>query len=265
MPIVENISYLQVLNKRLRVQQLSHTEGRAKGHPTLVFLHEGLGCIELWKGFPALLAAAVGLDAIVYERQGYGQSDPLDLPRPMDYLQREALDYLPELLRQLNIEKPILVGHSDGGSIALVYAGRYPVEALITEAAHIFVEEVTLKGVADAKNNPYLAVIKEKLRKYHGDKTDDIFSAWADTWLNADFSDWNIEAYLQGIDCPTLVIQGLDDEYATALQVERILQGLENAVYKEGYMPPNCAHIPHLQAKEVVLDKMRVFIESYLT
>jgi pimeloyl-ACP methyl ester carboxylesterase len=264
MPIIENISFLKVLNKTLRVQSLSHPDISAKEKPTLVFLHEGLGCIELWKGFPELLATATGLNAIVYERQGYGASDPLDLPRPMDYLEREALDYLPELLRQLKIKNPILVGHSDGASIALVYAGRYPVKALISEAAHVFVEEETLKGVVEAKNSPVLPIIKEKLKKYHGDKTNDIFHAWADTWLHPDFRDWNIEAYLGGITCPALIIQGEDDEYATALQVTHILQGMTAVVHKEAFMPSNCAHSPHLQAKEVVLEKMIEFLQEVI-
>ena len=260
MLIIENISFHQVLNKGLRVQSLRPQNQHKKKQPTLVFLHEGLGCIELWKDFPKLLVEATGFDAIVYERQGYGQSDPLDLPRPMDYLQIEALTYLPSLLKQLEIENPILVGHSDGGSIALIYAGRYPVKALISEAAHVFVEEETLIGVEAAKNNPVLPIIKEKLQKYHGDKTDDIFSAWADTWLNPKFRDWNIEEYLDGIQCPALIIQGQDDEYGTELQVNRILEGMKNTKQKEGFMPEDCAHVPHLQAKKVVLNKMLKFL-----
>ena len=164
----------------------------------------------------------------------------------------------------MKIENPVLVGHSDGASIALVYAGRYPVKALISEAAHVFVEEETLKGVAEAKHNPDLPLLKEKLKKYHGDKTDDIFSAWADTWLHADFRDWNIEAFLEGITCPALIIQGADDEFATALQVERILDGMCNTAHKEAFMPTNCAHSPHLQAKEIVLEKMLEFLSKLI-
>ena len=264
MQLQEKIHFLHIKNKKLRVQELKHTDRKKASRPPLVFLHEGLGCIELWKDFPALLANATGLDAIVYDRQGYGHSDTLDLPRPMNYLEIEALEYLPELLKKLNIKSPILVGHSDGGSIALVYAGHYPTTALITEAAHIFVEAETLEGVAAAKNNSYLLEIKEKLKKYHGEKTEDIFSAWVDTWLNPEFRHWNIESELSGIKCPALVIQGMDDEYATALQVEKILEGMPEASYKEAFMPENCAHSPHLQAKDTILQRMTSFIEKVL-
>lgn len=253
-----SFSFVEVLGKALRVQTLLHPEGKNK--PFLVFLHEGLGAIELWKGFPEMLSTALKANAIVYERQGYGQSAPLDLPRPKDYLEREALDYLPVLLEKLNIEKPILIGHSDGGSIALVYAGRYACSALITEAAHIFVEPVTLAGIEAVKDNPQLDIIKQKLSKYHGSKTEAIFSAWADTWLSPGFRDWNISNYLEGICCPALIIQGLYDEYASALQVEKILEAMPNSPFKKQFMPEKCAHIPHLQAQKEVLEEMIIFL-----
>ncbi len=254
------ISFEEVLGKKLRVQTLKHPLAGEK--PILVFLHEGLGCIELWKGFPLKLAAALQMNAIVYERQGYGQSQHLDLPRPTDYLENEALDWLPALLAKLKIEKPILVGHSDGGSIALVYAGAYPCTAVISEAAHIFVEEVTLEGIEAVKNHPQLDLIKQKLSKYHEEKTTDIFSAWADTWLSPGFRDWNISSYLQGISCPVLIIQGKDDEYATELQVTKILEAMPNATVGRKFMPEKCAHIPHLQAEEAVIDEMLDFIKG---
>lgn len=255
--------FVDVLGKKLRVQHILPPQADSK-KPKIIFLHEGLGCIELWKDFPQLIVAQTGLEAVVYDRQGYGQSDPLDLPRPKDYLEREALDYLPILLKKLSIQQPILLGHSDGGSIALVYAGQYPVHALITEAAHIFVEEFTLAGIREVKNNPQLPYIKEKLKKYHAEKTEDIFSAWADTWLREDFANWNICHLLKGIECPSLIIQGQDDEYATAFHVDQILEVMPLAVSKEAFMPKNCAHIPHLQAMEVVLSKITNFIKLQL-
>jgi len=255
-----SFSFVEVLGKKLRVQTLLHPEGQGK--PFLVFLHEGLGSIELWKGFPEMLAAALKANAIVYERQGYGQSAHLDLPRPKDYLEREALDYLPVLLERLNIEKPILIGHSDGGSIALVYASRYACCAVVTEAAHIFIEPVTLAGIEAIKEHPQLDVIKQKLSKYHGSKTEDIFSAWADTWLSPSFSNWNISNYLEGICCPALIIQGLDDEYATTLQVEKILASMPNSPFKKQFMPEKCAHIPHLQAQKQVLEEIIIFLTA---
>jgi pimeloyl-ACP methyl ester carboxylesterase len=255
--------FVEVLGKKLRVQHI-HPPQVDPSLPKMIFLHEGLGCIELWKGFPQLVVAATGLQAVVYERQGYGKSDPLDLPRPKDYLEREALNYLPVLLQKLEIKKPILIGHSDGGSIALVYAGQYAVHTLITEAAHIFVEDFTLEGIREVKGNPQLPIIKEKLKKYHGDKTEDIFSAWADTWLREDFVSWDITKLLAGIECPSLIIQGKEDEYATALHVERILEAMPLAKEKQAFMPEGCAHIPHLQAQEVVLEAMVQFIQKQL-
>jgi pimeloyl-ACP methyl ester carboxylesterase len=253
---------VNVHNKNLRAQQLQQSNANDK--PTLVFLHEGLGCIELWKDFPRKLAAATGLNAIVYDRQGYGGSDHLDLPRPVNYLEVEALVFLPELLLKLNISNPILVGHSDGGSIALIYGGKYPCKAIISEAAHIYVEEITLQGIQKARENPNLHTVKEKLKKYHGDKTDDIFSAWADTWLSEAFRNWNIADLLEGISCPILLIQGLDDEYASPLHVEKIKEAMPGAASIESFLPENCGHIPHFQAADAVFSEITKFIKNII-
>jgi len=255
-----SISTVNVRNKNLRVQQLQLTNSSEK--PTLVFLHEGLGCIELWKEFPSKLAAATGLNAIVFDRQGYGGSDQLDLPRPVNYLEIEALNFLPELLSKLNISNPILVGHSDGGSIALIYAGKFPCKAIICEAAHIYVEEITLEGISKARFNPDLQIVIEKLKKYHGAKTDDIFSAWADTWLADSFRDWNIEGMLKGINCPVLLIQGLEDEYATPQHVDKIMEAMPAAASIDIFLPEKCGHVPHFQAADAVLAKMIQFIQK---
>ena len=255
-----SFSTINVRNKNLRVQLLQQTS--AENNPWLVFLHEGLGCIELWKDFPQKLASATGLNAIVYDRQGYGGSDYLDLPRPVNYLEIEALDFLPELLSKLNISNPILVGHSDGGSIALIYAGKFPCKAIICEAAHIYVEEITLEGISKAKSNPDLQLVKEKLKKYHGAKTDDIFSAWADTWLADSFRDWNIAGMLKEINCPVLLIQGLDDEYATPEHINKIMEAMPQAASIDSFLPEKCGHVPHFQAADAVLAKMIQFIQK---
>jgi pimeloyl-ACP methyl ester carboxylesterase len=255
-----SFSTMYVRNKNLRVQLLQQTN--AENNPWLVFLHEGLGCIELWKDFPQKLAAATGLNAIVYDRQGYGGSDQLDLPRPVNYLEIEALNILPELLSKLNIINPILVGHSDGGSIALLYAGKLPCAGIISEAAHIYVEEFTLEGISKAKSNPDLQLLKEKLKKYHGAKTDDIFSAWADTWLSDSFRDWNIAGMLKEINCPVLLIQGLDDEYATPEHIDKIMEAMPHAAYIDSFLPEKCGHSPHFQAADAVLSKMIQFIQK---
>ncbi len=260
MLIQKELSFVEVKEKKLRVQHLKHLNGNEK--PTIVFLHEGLGCIEMWKSFPEKLCALKEMNGLVYERQGYGKSDHLDLPRPKDYLEREALIWLPELLDILNINNPILLGHSDGGSIALIYGGTYPCTAIICEAAHIYVEDITIKGIEEVKSNPNLQIIKEKLKKYHSNKTEDIFSAWTDTWLSEDFRDWNISNYLQGIECPVLLIQGENDEYASPEHLKKIKEAMPKAVSVETHLPQNCAHIPHLQAEEVIMNIIVKFIKG---
>ena len=265
MAIDENLpeisfSTVNVRGKNLNVQSIN--QPNADNKPVLVFLHEGLGCIELWKDFPQKLSSALGLHAIVFDRQGYGGSDALDLPRPMNYLEIEAIDFLPELFSKLDIKNPLLVGHSDGASIALIYGGKYPCTGIISEAAHIFVEDITLEGIKNAKSNPGLAIVKEKLKKYHGEKTEDIFSAWADTWLSDEFRYWNISDKLVGIDCPVLLIQGLDDEYASPMHVEKIMEAMPNAASIDVLLPENCAHVPHFQAFDYVFTKMIQFVKE---
>lgn len=245
-------------NKKLYTRWIK-PEGVAADAPVLVLLHEGLGCIEMWKRVPEMLAQATGMPVFLYERQGYGKSDPLELPRPKDYLEREAFDWLPQVLEAEGIQTPILFGHSDGGSIALLYAARYAVRAVIAESAHVCVEEVTLEGIRDAQQAFRESNIREKLQRYHDDKTDALFSAWSDTWLRDDFWTWNIEAYLPSISAPTLIVQGVQDEYATPAHVDRILRGLGSAD-KQGVLLPNCAHVPHLQNAEETLKTILEFI-----
>lgn len=252
-------SKIQVHDKELYVQHLEQYSGKNK--PTIVFLHEGLGCIDLWKGFPQKVLEATGHNGIVFDRQGYGKSDPLSEPRPMDYLQQEALHWLPTTLDALGIKNPIIIGHSDGGTIGLVYASRYPTRLLITEAAHIYVEEVTLKGIEAVKGIFDARNMAKRLEKYHGDKTLTIFSAWADTWLHPDFKDWNVSQYMKDITCPALVIQGKQDEYATDAHAENIVE-LISSDTKEVLLVDNCKHSPHLEAKEVVLNAMVNFIKQ---
>ena len=254
--------FVNIKGKNLHVQLIQ--QEAAANLPYLIFLHEGLGCIDMWKDFPKLLSDELKMNALVYERQGYGKSDSLDLPRPKNYLEIEALEFLPDLLKHYNIIEPILIGHSDGGSIALIYAAHFSPKALVAEAAHVFVEDETIKGIEMARNNPELPQIINKLKKYHGEKAEMLFSAWTDTWLSEEFYDWNISSCLSEILCPVLVIQGKKDEYATSHHVESIISGLKNVVYRESFMPENCAHIPHLQAKEDVLKSMLKFIKNVL-
>lgn len=237
--------------------------GAAAG-PVLVFLHEGLGSIDQWKDFPSQLCQACGLSGLVYERWGFGRSELLTEPRRTDYLHHESLDSLPEVLQQSRItEPPILIGHSDGGSIALLFAAACPdqVQAVITEAAHVFVEEVTLTGIRAAKHLYETTDLPQRLATYHGANTDAMFRGWCDTWLRPDFRDWNLEAELPRIVCPLLVMQGEDDEYGTLAQVQVIARGVSGPV--ETVLIPDCAHVPHHQARPRVLAEMTRFIERY--
>ena len=223
----------------------------------MVFLHEALGCIAMWKDVPERLAAMTGLPALVYDRHGHGLSDPMPRPREPDYLDRESFDILPRILAKCGVTDPILVGHSDGGSIALLHASRHPVRALVSEAAHVFVEGVTLAGIRQAVVTWRNSDLPQRLASYHGDKTGVLFSAWADCWQSEPFSSWNMEAALPGISCPALVIQGEGDEYGTKAQVDAIAAGLSGTA--SVMMVPGCNHIPHFQAAGAVLPAIAEF------
>ncbi|MCX7817312.1 MAG: alpha/beta hydrolase [Syntrophales bacterium] len=230
----------------------------------LVFLHEGLGSVGQWKDFPDQLCEKTGLPGFVYDRWGYGKSSYCPAPRTVDYLHREAIDFLPVVLNRVNIEKPILIGHSDGGSIALIYSGVYPdaVKGVITEAAHVFVEEVTLNGIREAVKIYEKTDLKKKLAKYHGEKAEVVFRGWSETWLSSDFRDWNIENFLRSIKAPLLVIQGRDDQYGSPSQVEAIVRGVSGMA--EPLLIGGCGHIPHFEARDIVLNAMCGFIERIL-
>jgi pimeloyl-ACP methyl ester carboxylesterase len=229
---------------------------------TLIFLHEGLGSIAQWRDFPMALCRETGLPAVVYERWGYGSADPLDVPRTVRYLHDEALESLPEVMRQLRIDRSILIGHSDGGSIALIFAAAWPekVRGIITEAAHVFVEEITVAGIREAVEIYASSDLPKRLSKYHGGNTERAFRGWSDIWLSPAFRDWNIEDGLAGVRCPVLAIQGQDDEYGTPAQVSAIVRGVSGPA--EPLLLPGCGHIPHHQARKRVLDAMKRFILS---
>jgi pimeloyl-ACP methyl ester carboxylesterase len=226
--------------------------------PVLVLLHEGLGSTALWKSFPELLAEATGCTVLVYSRHGYGRSDRLGEPRATDYMHREALEVLPEVLGQLSIEAPVLVGHSDGASIALIHAGagRWPVRGVVAMAPHVFVEDITIASIAAAKVTFETTDMARRMAKYHDDPVG-TFRGWNDIWLHPDFRAWNIEAVLPGVACPVLLIQGEDDQYGTRAQVDAIARQVAGPA--EIVMLPACAHSPHVDQREATLDAIARF------
>jgi pimeloyl-ACP methyl ester carboxylesterase len=233
----------------------------AEDKPTLIFLHDSLGCMELWRHFPDKLASLTQCNVLLYDRQGYGRSEPFSNERKTDYLETEA-DVLHQLITACKIEDAILFGHSDGGSIALIAAAKYPavIKAVITEGAHIFVEDITLNGIKKAVEAYSTTSLKERLDKYHGDKTDGVFWAWANTWLSPEFRSWSIESVLPLIACPILVMQGANDEYGSLAQVEGIVNNLSTTA--ERLIIPFAGHTPHKEASEVVLKHAAAFIHS---
>ena len=255
--------FIHAARHRLFAQYIQPDSAYTKKSPaTLVFLHEGLGSIAQWRDFPACLSIMTGLPALVYERWGYGSSDALNTTRTVRYLHNEALTSLPEVLEQVNIEDAILIGHSDGGSIALIFSAVHgdKARAVITEAAHVFVEDVTIAGIRQAVEMYETTDLKDRLHKFHKNNADSMFRAWADTWLAPWFRNWNIEEYLSRITCPLLVIQGKDDEYGTSAQVESIISQAGGPA--QGIIVPDCGHVPHHQAREHVLKEMTRFINS---
>jgi pimeloyl-ACP methyl ester carboxylesterase len=212
---------------------------------TLVLLHEGLGCVDLWRDWPEQLAAATGHTVLAYSRTGYGRSEPVTLPRPLRYMHDEA-ELLPAVLEAAGVRACVLVGHSDGASIALIHAGSpnrsKSIRALALLAPHVFCEELSVRSIAAAKEAYSTGELREKLRRYHGDNVDGAFWGWNRAWLDPDFKRWNLEEYLGGIDLPVLVVQGTDDAYGTLAQVEAIHRGVKGRFSRR--VLEACGHSP---------------------
>jgi pimeloyl-ACP methyl ester carboxylesterase len=229
--------------------------------PALVFLHEGLGSVALWREFPARVAAATGRRAIVYSRLGHGDSDPAPLPRTPRFMHDEALGTLPALLDRLELERPVLIGHSDGASIALIHAGRAgrPLSGLVAIAPHVFVEDVSVTSIVEARRAFDETDLRERMARYHRD-AEATFRGWNDIWLEPRFRGWNIEDVLPGIACPVLVVQGAGDQYGTLAQVDAIERGVPGPVAR--VVLADARHAPHLEAPEETLRAVIDFIRS---
>jgi pimeloyl-ACP methyl ester carboxylesterase len=242
---------------RLAVERLGRW---APGEPVLVFLHEGLGSISMWKDFPVALAAAAGLPALVYDRYGHGRSDPLEAPRAADFLEREATIVLPELLALEGITRPVLVGHSDGGSIALLHAATFPDSpvACVTLAAHVLFEPAMRAGVGGVRErfrtDPEL---RRRLGRHHRD-VDRLVEDWTGIWLAPDRPEWTMVDKLAAITCPVLVLQGERDEHGTAVHVDAIRAGVGGRV--ETLVLKGVGHVPHLDAGDQVVAAITRFL-----
>ncbi len=232
-------------------------EARNTNVPPLVFLHEGLGSVAMWRDFPARVAASTGAETIVYSRRSYGRSAKLERPRAVDYMHGEGCSVLPHLLEQLGVENPVLIGHSDGASIALLYAGaRLPTAGLVLMAPHVFVEDVTVSSIAAAREAYRTTDLPKRLSRYHDDP-DGAFWGWNDIWLDPKFRSWNIEACVPDITAPMLLIQGKDDEYGTAAQVETIRRLAK--VPCDVVLLPDCGHSPQRDQPERTIELITQF------
>jgi pimeloyl-ACP methyl ester carboxylesterase len=255
-------TFITLQNRRLEVRRIEADRSDAA---TLVFLHEGIGSVSLWRDFPAALCAASGLHGLIYSRHGYGQSDVLDTPRGVDYMHREALEVLPAILDAFGIDRHVLVGHSDGASIALIHAGAVAQPGLagvIVEAPHVFIEPMNIAAIEGTRGTFETTDLRDRLARHHRDPVK-TFRGWNDVWLSPPFRDWNIESYLSGIRVPVLAIQGEDDEYGTMEQLDRIRDRIRAGVahYREVRLTA-CGHSPHRDQPQTVQNTMRDFIST---
>ena len=255
----------------LRVTLIVTPPAGADG-PTLVFLHEGLGSVRMWRDWPTRLCAHLGCAGLVYSRQGYGQSDPVpDVRGPSDqtdgrrhgrllpdYMHREAFEVLPALLQALGIERPVLLGHSDGGTIALLHASRFEVSGCIVMAPHIVVEPMSLQAIAQARQAFEQGTLRERLAAYHAD-VDCAFWQWNEVWLSPAFASFDIRADLATIQAPLLAIQGDEDPYGTQAQIDAVARSVGHA---ELLKLPHCGHSPQRDQTERVNQAIASFLRS---
>jgi len=241
--------------RRLEVVRIAGDRSRR----SIVLLHEGLGSLEMWRDFPQRLALATGREVIVYSRYGHGRSERLAQPRAVAYMHDEARIVLPQLLTALDVRAPVLFGHSDGASVALIYAATEPrnVSALVLEAPHVFVEALTLQSIRAAREAARTGDLLARLSRYHDDATA-TFRGWNDIWLHPDFARWDITALLPAVRVPILMLQGRDDEYGTTAQLTAIAAAVEGTAT---VLLDACGHSPHRAQPQAVLEHVQSFLE----
>ena len=258
---LDDSGFLTLGSQRLEYRMIGP---RPDAAPTIVMLHEGLGCVGLWGDFPDKLAAATGCGVFVYSRAGYGQSSPVPLPRPLSYMHDEAGGALPALLVEIGFRRGLLLGHSDGASIAAIYAGSHQdhrVGGLVLIAPHFFTEDMGIAAIAEARKAYETGDLRERLSRWHA-HVDSAFKGWNDAWLDPEFRKWDITEQLAYIRVPILIVQGEDDQYGTVKQIE--------AAQAECYCPvevallPGAKHSPQREAPELTLKTIADFVAHVL-
>lgn len=230
--------------------------------PVIVLLHEGLGCLALWRDFPARLAEETGHPVFAYSRAGYGQSDPDTLPRPLDYMTREAVEVLPEVLRTIDAPDYVLLGHSDGATIAAVYAGKIQddrLRGIVLMAPHFFTEPMGLAEIAEARTAFETTTLRERMAKYHRDP-EATFRGWNDAWLDPGFEAWNVEDALDTLTVPALALQGRQDQYGTLAQIEAVVQRSPMPV--DLAVLDDCRHSPQFDQPEMTMQAIAEFLAN---
>ena len=241
--------------------EVKRFEGTCPHLPTLIFLHEGLGCVDMWRDFPDKLVQLTGCPALVYSRQGYGRSDSCLLPRTTHYMHGEASEVLPKLIHALGIRGHVLVGHSNGASIALIYAGSETasgLEGVVSMSPHVHCERLTVETIREAKSAFRDEDLRSRLAKYHFENVDCAFWGWCDAWLDPDFAFWNIEEFLPRIEVPQLVLQGTDDPYGTMAHAWAIKDRAQGSV--DLHALDGCGHSPFKDQEEKSLDAIQAFV-----
>jgi pimeloyl-ACP methyl ester carboxylesterase len=260
LPVHHPVHFVEVCGHRLEYVGIP---GHQLHRPPLIFLHEGLGSVSMWREFPARVAGATGCRTVVYSRYGHGRSSPFPAPHTVRFMHDEALNILPEIREKLGIAQPVLIGHSTGGPMALIHAGagKWDVAGLVVMAPLCFVEEFNLESIRGAKVVFETTDMQQKLARYHDD-AEAVFWSWNDIWLNPEFKTWSIEEYLPGIRCPVLTILGEDDEYSTPRQVELIAKRATNSPDVDQLYLADCRHSPHRDQPEAVLKAITEFVDS---
>jgi pimeloyl-ACP methyl ester carboxylesterase len=250
--------FLSIGSQRLEYRMIGPRPDQA---PTLVMLHEGLGCVGMWGDFPDQLQAATRLGVFVYSREGYGQSSPAKLPRPLNFMHTEAQQTLPKILDAIGFQHGLLVGHSDGASIAAIYGGSHQdhrVSGIVLIAPHFIVEDVTSASIAEMRKAYDTTELRARLARYHAD-VDATVHGWSDVWLKGDFRKWDLTEFLAYIRVPVLIVQGEGDQYGTVRQIE--------IAQEECYCPvevallPGAKHVPQREAPEATLKTIVEFID----